>query len=301
MEIIFAGTSEFALPSLKRLYENYSVRAVWTLPAKLKGRHLKPQDTVVATLGKELGIVVFEQDNLPSEIVKGTDLLITASFGRILKKGVITAPRLGSINLHPSLLPKYRGPAPIAWAIIQGEKETGITTYWMNEEVDSGPIILQEKVAISEEDDAGSLSSKLAKIGAEVLLKAIGMIEMQPKPQEGEPSYAPKIESQEIDWKKKNTEIFNLIRGLSPHPSAYTHYGTERLKILKSAVLSQSGIPGAILSVQKDGLVIGCGEGSILITLLHPESKKVMPAINWWNGVKNRNLNSEKVGRFTLV
>ena len=291
MEIVFAGTSEFALPSLKRLSHNYPIRAVWTLLARPKGRHLKPQDTVVATLGKELGLLVFEQENIPSEMLKEADLLITVAFGRILKKGVITAPRLGSINLHPSLLPKYRGPAPIPWAIIHGEKETGITVYWMDEKMDSGPIILQKKVAISEEDDAGSLSSKLAEIGAGTLLKAIEMIEAEPKPQEGEPSYAPKIESQEIDWKKKNTEIFNLIRGLSPHPSAFTHYGTERLKILKSFALSQSGAPGEILSGQKDGLIVGCGEGSILITLLHPESKRVMPTINWWNGVKNRKLN----------
>jgi methionyl-tRNA formyltransferase len=287
MEIIFAGTSEFALPSLKRLSENYSVRAVWTLPAKPKGRHLKYQETSVATSGKELGLMVFEQDNLPSEILKGTDLLVTVSFGRILKKEVITAPKFGSINLHPSLLPKLRGPAPIPWAIIRGENQTGITIYQMDEGMDSGPIILQEAVAISEEDDAGSLSSRLAEIGSEVLVKAIGMIGVEPKPQEGEPSYAPKIESREIDWKKKNTEVFNLIRGLSPHPSAFTHYGTERLKILKSALLSQSGVCGEILGAQKDGLIVGCGEGSLLIKTLQPAGRKVIPAKEWWNGVKN--------------
>lgn len=288
MEIIFAGTSEFAVPSLKRLAENFFVRAVFTPPAKPKGRHLNLQDTAVAILGKELGLAVFEQNNIPSKMVKEADLLITVSFGRILKKEVITAPRLGSINLHPSLLPKYRGPAPIPWALIQGEKETGITTYWMDEGMDSGPIILQERVAISEEDDAESLSSKLAEIGSKVLLKTIGMIEVQPKPQEGEPSYGPKIESQEIDWKKKNTEIFNLIRGLSPHPSAFTHYDTERLKILKSRCMNQSGNAGEILSVEKDGLIVGCGEGSLLIKILQPASRKVIPAKEWWNGVKNR-------------
>ncbi|MBU1262894.1 methionyl-tRNA formyltransferase [bacterium] len=290
MEIIFAGTSEFATPSLKRLARNYPIRAVFTLPAKPKGRHLKLQDTPVAILGKELSLTVFEQDNIPSNYVKGADLLITVSFGRILRPEVITAPRFGSINLHPSLLPKYRGPAPIPWTIIQGEKETGLTVYWMDEGVDSGPIILQERVDISEEDDAGSLSSKLAEIGAEVLLKAMKMIAAEPKSQEGEPSYAPKIETREIDWKRKNTEITNLIRGLSPHPSAYTHYGTERIKILKSVCLSQSGPPGEILSAQKDGLIVGCTEGSLLITSLHPENRKVVPAISWWCGVKNKNL-----------
>jgi methionyl-tRNA formyltransferase len=288
MKIIFAGTSEFALPSLKRLSENYSVRAVWTLPAKPKGRHLKPQETSVATSGKELGLTVFEQDNLPYEILKGADLLVAVSFGRILKKEVITAPKFGSINLHPSLLPKLRGPAPIPWAIIRGENQTGITIYQMDERMDSGTIILQEAVAISEEDDAGSLSFKLAEIGSGVLLKAIGMIGVEPKPQEGEPSYAPKIESREIDWKKENREIFNLIRGLSPHPSAFTHYGTERLQIYKSACLHQHGTPGEILSAQKDGIIVGCGEGSLLIKTLQPENRKVIPAKEWWNGVKNK-------------
>lgn len=293
MEIVFAGTSEFAVPSLKRLAENYPIKAVFTPPAKPKGRHLKSQDTAVAVLGKELGLTVFEQENIPSEMVKGADLLVTVSFGRILKKGVITAPNLGSINLHPSILPKYRGPAPIPWVLIQGEKETGLTVYWMDEGIDSGKIILQERVAIAEEDDAESLSSKLAEIGAEVLLKAVRMIEkreVEAKVQEGEPSYAPKIESSRVDWKKKNTEITNLIRGLSPHPSAFTHYGTERLKILKSVCLSRSGTPGVILSAQKDGLIVGCGEGSLLVKILHPENRKVIPAISWWNGVKNKGL-----------
>jgi methionyl-tRNA formyltransferase len=288
MKIIFAGTSEFALPSLKRLSEDYSVMAVWTLPAKPKGRHLKSQETSIATSGKELSLTVFEQDNLPYEILKGADLLVTVSFGRILKKEVITAPKFGSINLHPSLLPKLRGPAPIHWAIIRGENQTGITVYQMDERMDSGPIILQEAVAISEEDDAGSLSFKLAEIGSEVIVKAIEMIGVEPKPQEGEPSYAPKIESREIDWKKKNTEIFNLIRGLSPNPSAFTHYGTDRLQIYKSACLHQHGTSGEILSAQKDGLIVGCGEGSLLIKTLQPENRKVIPAEEWWNGVKNK-------------
>lgn len=293
MKILFFGTPEFAIPSLKRLSKEHQIVGVVTQIDRPKGRGLKVAKPPIAFTAERLNRRLFQPKKIESSLIEELEpeIIVVVAYGKILPKEILKIPKMGCINLHPSLLPKLRGPAPIHWAIIKGEKTTGVTVCEMAEEVDSGRIIAQEAVEIADDDNAESLSTKLSEKGAEVLSEALKMIEekkVEPKPQEGEPSYAPKIGSLKIDWKKPNTEVFNLIRGLSPHPSAYTHYDRKRLKILKAILREERAGPARIVSVKKEGLLVGCREGSLLITKVHPENKKPMSAFSWWNGVRKK-------------
>jgi methionyl-tRNA formyltransferase len=249
MKIVFMGTPKFAVPSLKILIDNnYEIPFVVTIPDKEKGRGLKKQFSDVKIFALENNLPVLQPEKLKDENFLNAlheanpDLIVIIAF-RMLPKEVYAFPRLGSMNVHASFLPKYRGAAPINRAIIGGEKETGLTTFFLQDKADTGNILLQQKVEISDYDDAGTLHEMLSEIGAELLLKSLKLIESgKYELQEQDDSLAtkaPKIFKEDclIHWNKSSAEIHNQIRGLSPYPAAFTHLNGKVFKIFKSRII----------------------------------------------------------------
>lgn len=289
MPIIFFGTPEFAVPSLKALVETgEDITLVVTQPERAKGRGHKLLPTPVKAAAKEMGIQVIEPLTLKDDylILRLSEIrpefIIVVAYGKILPKRILEMPLRGCINLHASLLPKYRGAAPIQWALIQGEEKTGVTTMLMDEGLDTGAVFLKKELRIDENDNAESLSRKLSEIGASLLIETIRGIRsdsLKPTPQEGEPSYAPPLRKEDgnINWNKTAREIFNLIRGTYPWPGAYCIIGNERVRILRAKPLNNlAGLPGIIEKVSKEELLIGTGQGLLSILELQPSGKSPM-------------------------
>ena len=292
------GTPEFAVQSLKILVDHhFQIVAVVTAPDKPSGRGLQLHPSPVKQFALENNIPVLQPDKLKSpEFIKqlksyNADLQIVVAF-RMLPEIVWNMPRLGTINLHASLLPDYRGAAPINWAIINGEKETGITTFFLKHEIDTGDMLLQEKIAIEENDTAGTLHDKLMIRGAELILKTAEMVadgNYSPIPQSSSSNKtAPKIfkENCLINWDQDVEMIRNFIRGLSPYPAAYTFLDNKLLKIFDVAV-EQTKLninPGSVLSDNKTYLKFAAQNGFVLINDLQLEGKKRMPVKEFLKG-----------------
>lgn len=289
MKIVFFGTPEFAIPSLKILIENnYNVVAVVTVPDKEKGRGLKVEPSPIKKFALENKLNVIQPENLKDENFHNQlkelkpDLGIVVAY-RILPVEVYTIPVYGTFNLHASLLPKYRGAAPIQWALINGEKVTGVTTFFLQQKVDTGNIILQKEIAIDDEDNFYSLHNKLAQIGAELVLETVKRIEsgnFEVKQQnEMEATLAPKITKEicRIKWNQSAIQIHNLIRGLSPVPGAFTVLGEKIYKIYKSKIIESASqqSPGNIL-IDNENLLVNTNDKLISILEIQPESKKKM-------------------------
>lgn len=302
LRIIFMGTPEFAVPSLEILLENgWNVAAVITAPDKPKGRGQKLIPSPVKECALKYQVPVLQPTNLKSpeflEELKSfkADVQVVVAF-RMLPEVVWNMPPMGTFNLHASLLPNYRGAAPINWAIINGEKETGITTFFLKHEIDTGSVIFQEKEPIHEEDNVGTLYKRLMTKGAQLVLKTIEAIasgNIQPKPQNEHLAkhHAPKIfkETCEIDWTKPAKDIHNLVRGLSPYPAAWTTLDGKNCKILKTKINSQEiqGLaPGEIRSDGKTHLTFQTGEGSLSILELQMEGKKKLGIEEFLRGYK---------------
>ncbi len=306
MNIVFFGTSEFAIPSLKVLIASqHKVLALVTQPDRKRGRDLKlsPPPTKVVALGQN--IPVYQPVNASGieslEFLKklNADLFVVISFGQILKKAALELPKLYSINLHGSLLPKYRGAAPTNWAVINGEKTSGVTIIKMNEKMDEGDIISKKEAAIGDEDTNITLTEKLSEDGAKLLLDTIKTIEKEGKnlkltKQDGSSaSYAPKLKKEDglIDWSRPAGEIHNRVRGLLPWPGAYTYYDGKTLKILKteiaSSVVLKETVPGEVVDIVKDkGIVVRTGTENIAIEYLQLEGKKALDADSFVRGHK---------------
>ena len=299
MKIIFMGTPEFAVPGLEKFHSSrHQVVAVVTGPDKPVGRGQKLKPTPVKRFAREFGIPVFTPEKFSdekfiAELKKAAaDLFVVVAF-RILPKNVFTIPPRGTINLHASLLPKYRGAAPINWAIINDERETGVTTFFIEEKVDTGEWILQKKVAIGEEETAGELHDRLCLLGADVLLETVDLIEQGKAPrikQIGEITKAPKITKDlcRIDWTKNVVSIFNLIRGMSPFPRAFTHFKEKKFKICRSTIESAASTDniksGQIISVEKEKLLVATGQGVLAITEIQPANKRRMTMAEYLRG-----------------
>lgn len=303
MRLIFLGTPRFALPSLRALNESgYRPSTIVTRPDKPKGRGLRLEPPPIASLARELGIEVW-QPSSPKE--EGffeklrslePDLLAVVAYGHILRKDLLDLPRMGCVNLHASLLPKYRGAAPINWAVIRGEKRTGVTSMFMNERMDEGDILLQEETGIGEEETAGELAERLSEIGARLLVETVRQLESgkaERHPQEGsQASYAPKLspEIRRIDWAKTAREIVDLIRGLAPEPGAVTLFRGSPLKVLKAQVLPgvlADPIPGTVQETRKgQGPVIGTGAEALLLSRVQPGGKREMDGGAFLNGYR---------------
>ena len=291
MNIVFFGTSEFALAVLHRLIDSRNkVLAVVTQPDRQKGRRLKVMPSPTKVLAESKGIPVYQPDDASSKdsisyLKKlNADLFIVVAFGQILKKEVLELPKIYAVNVHGSLLPKYRGAAPTNWAIINGEKTSGVTIIKLNEKMDEGDIILKKEIAIDNEDTNITLSEKLSDLGADALVEAIKLIEAGKaelvKQDDSIATYAPKLEKENglIDWNEPAIKIHNKVRGFLPWPSAYTHFNKKILKILKTEVLEEpktKAKPGEVIEILKHrGIVVKTGEGNILIEHVQIEAKK---------------------------
>lgn len=307
MKIVFMGTPDFAIPSLRAVFNSkHQLLAVVTAPDKERGRGQKVTFTPVKQFAVEHNIPVYQPEKLKNnftfiEQMKSLepDLFVVVAF-RILPKEIFEIPKYGSFNLHASLLPKYRGAAPIQWALINGETETGLTTFKLAEKVDTGNIYLQIKVPIFPEDNFGTLHDRLSELGADVVMRTIGMIESgdyKLLPQEDAlASPAPKITKEicKIDWNKSADEIHNLVRGLSPYPAAFFIYKDKVIKIYKTEVVTGMKLQPFEFHQTKKELIVGCGKNAIRILELQQEGRKRMSAEEFLRGFSFRKENHEK-------
>lgn len=291
MRIVFMGTPGFAVPPLQALLRGgHEVAAVFTQPDKPQGRKMVVTPPPVKVLAGMEGIPVYQPATLKDGAALrrieqiAPDVIAVAAYGRILPKSILGVPKLGCINVHASLLPKYRGAAPIQAAILNGEPRTGVTTIQMAEGLDTGDILLQMSTPIFPEETAEDLTVRLSNLGADLLMRTLQTAEegaLHPVPQDdGQSSYAPMVTRQmsPVDWNHTALQIHNQVRGLSPWPGASTVFRGRTLKICRSRVAPQttSGLPGMIFSEQ-DAFLVVCGEGSVLELLdVQPEGGKKM-------------------------
>lgn len=300
MRIVFMGTPDFAVPSLKRLIDDgHEILAVVTQPDKTQNRGMKLVFSPVKECAIAHDIPVFQPEKIRRDEAfweeyqrMAPDIAIVVAFGQILPERLLTLPKYGCVNVHGSLLPNYRGAAPIQWSVINGDKITGITTMYMDKGLDTGDMILKTEVEIGENETAGELYDRLAVIGANTLSQTLKMIDDGTAPREKQPeefTYAPMLTKElgKIDWSKTSYEIKSLIRGVSPWPGAYTEIGGKKLKVHKVEMCDGNGAPGEILCADdKRGLVIATADGAIELIEIQPENKKRMSAKDFLRGNK---------------
>lgn len=298
MKIIFMGTPDFAVPSLEALIEKYGVEAVFTQPDRPKGRGKKMAFSPVKEVAIKHDIKVFQPEKLKDdretiEYLKELkpDFIIVVAFGQILTKEVLDIPKYGCINLHASLLPMYRGAAPLNWVVINGEKKSGNTTMLMDVGLDTGDMLLKDEVEITESMTAGELHDILMVRGANLLIETIEGVAngtIKGIKQEGETCYAKMLSKNtgKISWDKSAIEIHNLIRGLNPWPIAHTTYKDDNMKIYEAEVLNENSNkePGTILSVNKTGMKVSCNEGVLLVKKVQFPNGKPLTIEQYING-----------------
>jgi methionyl-tRNA formyltransferase len=296
LRVVFMGSAGLSCASLRALLDSHAIQIVGvvTQPDRPKGRHLKPQPSPVKELAAGAGLPVLQPQRAREPGFADAlgelrpDLVVVAAFGQILPERVLALPRSGCINVHTSLLPKYRGAAPIQWAILNGEEETGVTIMKMDAGLDTGDILAQATTPIGPEDTSETLHERLARMGAELLLQAIpdyveGKIAPRPQSAQGV-SYAPKIGKQDgaIDWTRPACQLRNRVRALVPWPGAFTYFAhqgqSHLLKIWRAEESGEMGEAGEILSADKEGILVGCGQGSLRITQLQREGGKRLTA-----------------------
>lgn len=302
MRLIFLGTPAFGVPSLRRLVEvGHEVAGVVTQPDRPAGRGKRLRKSAVKQVAEEACIPVIQPVKIQEPGVVGhlrelkPEVLVVVAFGQILPRSILEIPSKGPINLHASLLPKYRGPAPIPWTLIQGETVTGVTIMEVVEAVDAGPILLQRMTPIAVEDDAGTLHDRLAALGAEALVEALGALErweVTKAPQnEAEATYAPKLPADLgcLEWSRGARDLWNLVRGLAPQPGTYTFFRGLLIRVLAARPLPghPGQVPGTIVGFRKGaGVQVATGDGVLLLTTLQPEAKRVMTAEEFTRGYR---------------
>ena len=299
MKIVFAGTPSFAVPTLEELYKNgFDIPLVITQKDRPKGRGKKLQYTPVKEKALELGLEVYQPDNINSdeslEILKeiNPDFLIVVAFGQILKKKVLDVPKIDCLNVHASLLPKYRGAAPINWSILNGEEKTGVTIMKIEEGLDTGDMISKGIVPILENDDATTIHDKLSILGGELLVSTLKDIDEKKAiytPQnDEESSYAPMLykDTGKVDWNKSAREIFNQVRGLKPWPGAFTYYEDKQVKIHKVRITNDNshGEAGKIVQVSNEGVFVNTKDRVIVIEELQFPNKRCMKVSEYLAG-----------------
>jgi len=300
MKVVFFGSSEFAVESLKALLKRHSVLAVFTQPDRKKGRSLTLAQTPVKDCANLNKIDVLQPPDVCDVKTKqklagfDADLFIVVSFGQILSKEILRIPKKYAINVHFSLLPRWRGAAPINYAIMHDDKVTGVSVIKMNEFTDRGDVILTKSIQIDQDDDGLSLSAKLSHLGAQALLEAVDLIEKDKvqfmQQDETCATKASKLKKEDglIDWTLSAKDIHNKVRGLLPWPCAYTYYQNKYIKILKTKLVNSNiendreAIPGQISRVEKkEGIIVATGSGNILIQTLQSEGKRAMSAYDF--------------------
>ncbi len=284
MKLIFMGTPEFSVTALKALAARHEVAAVYSQPPRPAGRGQRERPSPVQIAAEALGIPVRVPVSLRSPEAQAefagldADIAVVVAYGLILPQGVLDAPKLGCLNIHASLLPRWRGAAPIHRAVMAGDAETGVAIMRMEAGLDTGPVLLTERMGIGAEETTGDLHDRLSMMGARLIVTALerlGALEAVPQPETGV-TYAAKIGKGEarVDWTRPAAEVDRLIRGLSPFPGAWSMAGGERLKLLRSRLVSGSGAPGQVLG----GLTVACGTGAVEIVEAQREGRRAGPA-----------------------
>jgi methionyl-tRNA formyltransferase len=300
LRTIFWGTPEFAVPSLEALAKKEEILLVITQPDKRAGRGLKPGLSPIKEKALKLKLEVFQPERLEAQGIKKLkdlkpDIFAVVSYGKILPQQILEIPKLAAINLHASFLPKYRGAAPIHWALMNGEEKTGVTIMKMQEKMDAGEIILKAEEPIKEEDNVATLEKRLAKKGALLLLEAMELIEsgkVTYTPQdENLATFAPRLRKSDglLDFKLKAEQLIWRVRGLNPWPGAYTYWQGKMLKIWQAEVFSiaqeKKAVTGeVILADEKQGIVVACGQGNLLLKTVQLEGGKLMSAQEFLRG-----------------
>lgn len=302
MKIIYMGTPDFAVAPLEAILKaGHEVTAVVTQPDRQKGRGREVQYSPVKECALSYGIPVLqplkikEKDAVEELRKYPADIFVVAAFGQLLSEEILNMPRLGCINIHASLLPAYRGAAPIQWCVINGEEKTGVTIMQMAKGMDTGDILLQKEVVLDEKETGGSLFDRLMETGAELIVEVLPKIEageLTPVVQKEElATYAGKITKDmgNIDFAKSAVTIERLIRGLNPWPSAFTHYKGKILKIWEANVVSECAnaenpVPGTVIAMDKESFTLATGEGALRIRSLQPEGKKRMSCAEFMRG-----------------
>jgi methionyl-tRNA formyltransferase len=305
LKIVFFGTPEFAVPSLQGLLNaGHEIAAVVTQPDRKVGRGRKIKSSQVKREAEKNGIRILQpqrvrDDNFIRELeVFNPSAIVVVAYGQILPSGILHLPKYGCINVHASLLPDYRGAAPVNRAIMNAEKKTGITIMFMDEGMDTGPVLLQEEMDIKDDDTAGILSRRLSEAGAQLLIPALEGVEkgtLIPQPQAGKVSYAPPLKKNDalIDWSQTAKDLFHFIRGMNPWPGAYSFLDGTRIKILKGAPVvtdgehdqtHRAGGPGMIDTATRNELIVTTGLGKLAIQELQPSGKPVMSVRSFLQG-----------------
>lgn len=301
MKIVFMGTPDFASRALQELYDrNYNVTGVFTQPDKPKNRGMKLEESPVKKLASSHGTPVFQPANVRDgeamNIIRELepDIIAVVAYGKILPKEILEYPGYGCINIHGSLLPKYRGAAPVQWSVLNGDKVTGVTSMYMAEGMDTGDIIFTRETEIAPEETSGELFDRLSIMGAELLCETIdaaekGTIVRHPQ-NESEATHAPMIDKSmcPIDWSRNSGEILNQIRGLDPWPVAVAELAGQKYKVFKAVKYSDNTgnkSAGTVIP-NKEGVEVACGDGTILITELQPSGKRRMAAADFLRGHK---------------
>lgn len=302
MRIVFMGTPEAAVPTLRRVVEDgHQVVAVWTQPDKPAGRGNKVSVPPVKLAAQLLGLTVHQPTKIRTEEAKvmfeshDADLAIVVAYGRILPATLLRAPKRGCVNVHFSLLPKYRGAAPVNWAIVNGEEKTGVTTMLIEEELDSGPILLQRETPIGEKETAPELMLRLADMGAELLGETLKKFDdITPQQQQSGATFAPILKRTDglIDWSKNAAEIERGVRGFQPWPNAYTHDKSQRLIVFKAepaTIENNNADAGEILVAHGDELLVKCDKQTALRLIeVQPEAKRRMSVRDYLNGTHHK-------------
>jgi methionyl-tRNA formyltransferase len=300
LRIAFLGTPDFAVPSLRMLVAaGHDVAGVFTQPDRPRDRGLAESPSSVKLAALELGLRVneFVRIRRPEGVAAmeqlAPDVMVTAAFGQILSQKLLDIPKYGCVNVHASLLPKYRGPAPIQWAVIRGETETGITTMLTDAGIDTGDILLQRKTDIAPDETAGELFARLAALGAETLIETLRLMEsgkLRRAPQDhAAATHFPMLTKEDgrVDWSKKPKEICDLVRGVNPWPGAWTSCRNETLKIWKAEPAPFCGEPGVVLKANhRDGFVVGALDGSVRILDVQMQGKKRMNCAQYLCGCR---------------
>ena len=295
MSLIFFGTPDFAVASLRALINEEDIALVVTQPDKFKGRGHVISSPPVKDLALAYGIRVEQPPKIRDEefynVVRGIapEFIIVVAYGKILPAEVLKLPLSGCINVHGSLLPKYRGAAPVQWALINGESITGVTTMLMDTGIDTGDILQQAAVEILDNDNYETLSMKLAGLGGKTLvgtLKGIRAGLVQPAPQTGDATYAPPLRKEDgrINWNRSAKDLARFVRGLYPWPSAFSYLNGELIKIVKVKPLDGDGVAGRIEKASGGQLVVGTGKGLLLVEELQPGGRRIMPAEAFMSG-----------------
>lgn len=301
IKIVYMGTPDFSVLPLEALIEKYNVIGIVTQPDKKVGRKKEVKYSKVKEVGLKNNIKIFQPENIRNDYKEildlNPDLIITCAYGQIIPKEILDYPKYKCINIHASLLPKYRGGAPIHKAIINGEKSTGVTIMYMDEKMDSGDILYQKEIEIEENDNVGTLFDKLSVLGKNMIIEFLPNLISgnfkRIKQNEKEVTYAYNIskEDEKLSFSEKTEDVYNKIRGLNPWPVCYSILDNKKIKIYESKKgnNSKNGVPGEIINIYNDSIGVKTLDGEILLTKIQLEGKKQMDVKSYLNGLQNKN------------